>query len=177
MIVKYYIDTSGAQLTLQQSKAELPAHLTGYVNKMTNTLLENLRKEAPKRTGKFAQGLRSERTGMISANRVEMAVVAGGEHGFVAPYLMYGTRPHTITSTKPMPMCYESGVVGYAYRVNHPGTKPHPFVDNAVSATNAMLAKETKTMLRRLPMIRFSGRSVSLSELIGRAEQVSNTLE
>lgn len=177
MIVKYYIDTSGAQLCLKQSQAELPAQLQVYVKRMSDSLLENLRDKAPKRTGKFAQGLRSQQTGVISGNRVEMAVVAGGEHGFVAPYLMYGTRPHTITSTRPMPMCYESGVVGYAYRVNHPGTKPHPFLDNAVSATNAMLAKETGAMLRRLPMIKFSGKSVSLSELIGRAEQVSNTLE
>jgi len=177
MIAKYYVDAHGAQLTLQQSKAQLPAHLAGYVNKMTNTLLENLRKEAPKRTGKFAQGLRSRSVGVISPTRVEMAVVAGGEHGFVAPYLMYGTRPHMITSSKPMPMCYESGVVAFAHTVNHPGTKPHPFVDNAVSTTNAVMANETRKMLRKLPMIRFSGKSVSLSSLISGAQQVANELE
>lgn len=177
MIAKYYVDAHGAQLTLQQSKTQLPAHLTGYVNKMTNTLLENLRKEAPKRTGLFAQGLKAQQTGMLSPTRVEMVVAAGGEHGFVAPYLMYGTRPHMITSSKPMPMCYESGLAGFSHTVNHPGIKPHPFVDKAVSATNAVMANETRKMLRQLPMIRFSGKSVSLSSLISGAQQVANELE
>lgn len=117
---------------------------------------EALRKTAPKRTGQFARDLffRSYDRGSMTF----VKVYAGGEHAFVLDFLRYGTRAHEIplggsaaqmAKGYPLRFYWEKGPQGPGvYRfwsVNHPGTQPDPFIDEAMAdVEDDMLAELRK---------------------------------
>ncbi len=78
-------------------------------------LLAALKKHAPKSPGLFAAGLRRyRRPATLRGDVVAIDIVAGGQHGYLAPFIMEGTRPHMITSTRSMPIKYGDEVVSFA---------------------------------------------------------------
>jgi hypothetical protein len=92
---------------------------------------------------------------VLKGTRAQIDIVAGGKHGYLAPFLMHGTKPHLIRSDRPMPLgCSDGEVFAFSYTVSHPGTKPNPFVANALKAANVRLAEEGKKKIRMLSMMR-----------------------
>ncbi len=155
MITSFYVDARGAIVSLNKSKVELKAMLEAFVGKESDALLAALKKHAPKKTGIFAGGLRRyRRPAAFGGNVISIDIVAGGKHGYLAPFIMKGTRPHTITSTRPMPIKYGDQVVSFAYSVRHPGTKPSKFVEEALSETNRGIGTEAQGVVRMLSMMR-----------------------
>lgn len=105
-------------------------------------VLDALKRHANRDTGLFAEGLffRTYDRG----HQAEARFYAGGEHAFVLPFLIEGTRPHLIprggaaemlAKGYPLRFYWEKGPAGpgiyYFWEVHHPGTKPSPFVDDA----------------------------------------------
>jgi len=88
------------------------------------------REEAPKKTGKFASGIRFR------------TYVQGDRVGFTSStpqplgkFIIEGTKPHAIEPKGPgYPLRFfweKIGKVVFTYHVNHPGTKPNPFIERA----------------------------------------------
>lgn len=105
-------------------------------------LLESLQRETiaeakanvPRKTGHLG---RSIVRGRISGNSAEVIANAG-----YAAYVEYGTRPHVITPKRARVLAWPANAGGrrltgrpragaamrFSKRVNHPGTKPQPFL-------------------------------------------------
>lgn len=65
--------------------------------------------------------------------------------GVVGAVLYGGSKPHVITSSRPMPM--PDG--GFAYRVNHPGTKGNKEkIDNAMARAAEMTRNQVAYLVR-----------------------------
>jgi hypothetical protein len=86
--------------------------------------------EAPKKTGKFARGIRF-RT-FIKGETVGFTTSTPQPLG---KWIIEGTKPHPITPKGPgYPLAFyweKMGQMWYTYHVNHPGTKPNPFIERA----------------------------------------------
>jgi hypothetical protein len=90
--------------------------------------------EAPSRTGKFSRGIRF-RT-YVSANEMGFTVSLPQPLG---GWILHGTSPHVIRARggRPLAFFWQKGPRGagtyFFMSVNHPGTKPNPFMDRALS--------------------------------------------
>ena len=83
---------------------------------------------APSRTGALRQSIRVRRTLTF---RGPSSVV--GTDLFYAPYVHDGTPPHVIRPRRARALRFTAGGrVVFAARVNHPGTKAGPFLDQAL---------------------------------------------
>ena len=156
MIASFYIDASGALVSLAGSRAKLVPMVDAFVWEQSNLLLRKMKAFAPKRTGLFAKGLRRYRrpATAVVGGVAKVDVVAGGPHGFVSKFLMHGTRPHRITSSRPMPMVYEGEAVSFAHSVSHPGMQRSDFVERAADDVRRTLPLAARKSLRMLPMLR-----------------------
>lgn len=105
-------------------------------------VVKQLKIHAPRKTGKFAEGLfyRTYEDG----DKVEIRFYAGGEHGYVLPFLAYGTHDHIIPTGGsaaqkakgyPLRFFWQKGPHGPGYyafwQVHHPGTNASPFIGYA----------------------------------------------
>lgn len=116
------------------------------VEEETERLLELLRQEAPKKTELFAEGLRSNISAPAPGFGFSSASVrASGEHGFLLPFIVLGTRAHEIPTEGsaaqlakgyPLSFYWEKGPRGpgwyHFWSVQHPGTKPNDFIQRAI---------------------------------------------
>ena len=86
------------------------------------------RAEAPKKTGDFARGIKWR--SFIRANAVGFTISTPKPLG---DWIARGTPPHVIVPRGPgYPLRFViGGRTIYTYRVNHPGTKPNPFMQRA----------------------------------------------
>jgi len=113
-----------------------------------------LRHYAPKRTGKFAEGL-AYRTD-TRARSTTLTFYARGEHAFLLPMLTGGTAPHPIYPHGDYPLSFfwprgpEGAKVYHYMHVNHPGTIPDPFVANALDALSPQLEMSLARVARRV---------------------------
>lgn len=123
------------------------------------TMITALRRTAPRKTGKFAAGLfyrTYEREGGY-----EIRFYAGGEHGYVLPFLLYGTADHIIpkggsaaqmAKGYPLRFFWAKGPKGpgtYRYwSVHHPGTNPSPFVGQARTEAAPLIREELRQIVK-----------------------------
>ena len=86
--------------------------------------------EAPKKTGEFSRNIRY-RT-FVRSDSVGFTVSMPQPLG---KWITDGTRPHVIRPRgQGYPLRFTvNGRTVYAYRVNHPGTKPNPFTERAAA--------------------------------------------
>lgn len=114
------------------------------VTGLGDDLVHILRRRAPRKSGKFAEGIRA-----YGMRRVwwetELLVGAEGEHGFLLPFIKLGTRPHIIprggsaaqlAKGYPLSFYWEKGPRGpgwyHFWSVQHPGTKANPFIHRSL---------------------------------------------
>lgn len=91
------------------------------------------RRLAPTRTGRLRNSIVARRARDISGR-----FISGYEVTATAPYSAFvhqGTRPHTILPRRASVLRFNvGGAVVFTRRVNHPGTRPQPFLTDAVRA-------------------------------------------
>ena len=106
---------------LLESRREEVQHLRGR-------MVDLMQEEAPKKTGEFARNIRGR------------VFVQGDKIGFttsspqpLGQFIVGGTKAHVIRPRgQGYPLRWESGgQVYFAYRVNHPGTRPNDYVSRA----------------------------------------------
>jgi hypothetical protein len=113
-----------------------------------------IRHYAPKRSGKFAEGIRYRTDERGSSTT--LTFFASGEHAFVLPFLTEGTRPHPIDphGDYPLRFFWKRGPRGpgiYHYmHVEHPGTLPDPFMERAIDAMSPQMDMALSRIGRRV---------------------------
>jgi len=132
--------SASIQVTSQPSTRELVKRVLAAKEGVTQDRREMLRgqgrrfvqyaqEEAPKRTGEFASKI-AYRT-FVSGDTDELRVYTQQPLG---KWILEGTRPHVIRA-KNAPILrfywHKVGRVVYFKSVNHPGTKPNPFMSRA----------------------------------------------
>lgn len=93
------------------------------------TAVSYLRREAPKKTGKFAAGIRFQTR--ESGDTIRLTTSAPQPLG---KWIVGGTQPHEITprgSGYPLRFQAADGSIVRTYRVRHPGTEPNPYPSRA----------------------------------------------
>jgi hypothetical protein len=117
--------------------------LSGRFTAANKQLLDDQRdwvRDEGKRFVKIAQRRAPEDTGEFKRSIRYRTFGTGSSLGFttsaaepLATWIVGGTDPHTITPRgSGYPLRFEvGGQVVYAYRVNHPGTEPNPFISEA----------------------------------------------
>jgi len=96
------------------------------------TLTYRQRSEAPRRTGKMASRITSQHMPSDFGRYLEAAAGVNpgsyGQRGY-AQIVSSGSRPHVIYPRFARALRFViAGQVIYARRVNHPGTKPNPYL-------------------------------------------------
>jgi len=141
----------GTGLFARKSTA-LRAQRREFAREAGRLMQGSLRRHAPRSqprpdkkntSGLFANGIRYR--SRETERGVEVIFYASGPHAFVLPFLIHGTKPHVIPTGGaaaqrakgyPLRFFWEKGPSGpgiYRYwSVNHPGTKPDPFVQEAL---------------------------------------------
>lgn len=108
------------------------------------------------RTGRLRRSImRGPITGSYGAGTLAIDVHAGGLGGVeYAGYVHDGTRPHVIAPAKRKALRFvQAGSFRFAGRVNHPGTAPRPFMDEALARTSDQFAR-VLTSATRLAFVR-----------------------
>ena len=94
--------------------------LEPYISALAGRAEELMREGAPRRTGRLTSSIHRE------AGRLEAAV---GPRAPYAIYVEYGTRPHVIRPVHARALRFEAGGhIVFAAWVQHPGTRPQPFI-------------------------------------------------
>lgn len=108
-----------------------PAEARRVVRRRNEALRDDLVRRMPRRTGETARRTRAVATGEYEG-RVEIPEVPGR-------FLIEGTRPHVIRGN---PLRFRSGERWvFARLVRHPGTRAHPFAQQAARAAVGPLAR------------------------------------
>lgn len=128
-----------------------------------------LRKHAPKSSGVFARGIIYVL--QEGAQATTLSILSTGRHAFLLPFIVHGTRPHQIprggsaaqlAKGYPLRFYWEKGPKGpgiyYFWSVNHPGTKPNPFIDRALAERQPIMAANVQKMATKLTKTRQFGR-------------------
>jgi hypothetical protein len=117
-----------------------------------------IRRNAPKKTGIFASGIMFR--ALDEGYTTTAQVISTGEHAFVLNFLRYGTVPHPIpkggsaemmAKGYPLRFYWEKGPTGpgiyFFWSVNHPGTDPHPFIDDAMEFVEESALRELRKVV------------------------------
>ena len=137
-------------LDLQKFLDTLPAKLEanvmrGALRAGANVIRTQAKANVPVKSGLLRAGLKittRSRRGVVTAS-----VKAGGKHGFIAPWIEFGTAAHKIASKKGW---LSFGGI-FAKSVDHPGAKPHPFMRPALdSEANRAIVAAAEYMKKRL---------------------------
>ena len=100
--------------------------------------------EAPKDTGKFADGIYVDQTTSWMSELPQAQIRVKGEHAFLLPFIVKGTKAHEIPTGGssaqmakgyPLSFYWQNGPKGpgqyFFWSVWHPGTQPNDFVTRA----------------------------------------------
>ena len=112
------------EVTMREMRAAADRSLT--------RLQKRERQEMPRRSGKMASSVQKRIEGM--GGRV-------GPRIFYAPYVHDGTKPHTILPRNKKALWWP-GAAHPVRRVQHPGTKPNPFVERTLKGEKVAVKNE-----------------------------------
>lgn len=116
---------------LQKMLDSLPAKLEanvmrGALRAGMKVVMEDVKNNAPVDSGELKSGLKigtKSRRGLVTAS-----IKATGKHGYLAPFIEFGTRPHSIKKgAKLSSGKYQDGVL-------NPGLSPKPFMRPALDS-------------------------------------------
>lgn len=92
--------------------------------------LQALRREAPKRTGRYAAGIIAKQRTSAATRSIRLEFY--GPHP-LSLWIIHGTRPHRIVPVRARALHFTvNGEEVFARWVSHPGTKPNPFHQRAL---------------------------------------------
>lgn len=113
-----------------------------------------MKTRAPFFTGKLRQGIGSR----IESEPGLTQVIIYGTASYL-PYVLGGTRPHPIPK-EPLPpgralrWMGRGGIgVNFARSVNHPGTKPNPFPEEAIGVIETYIVNEFADAMREAVIV------------------------
>ncbi len=150
-----------AQGRFARRTEELARARRGIVRQEGRALVQALKTFAPKKSGKFAEGIayRTDERG----DSTTLTIYARGEHAFLLPILTGGSRPHIIPRggsaaqlAKGYPLRFfgQHGPRGpgiyYYWSVRHPGTEPSDFAAKAIESREPQIEYNTLRMVRQV---------------------------
>ena len=101
-----------------------------------------------------ATGIASKSGALVRSIHIEPAqgylarIVADAPH---ARFYEYGTRPHRIEAKNGKALYFQVNGKGvFARSVNHPGTKPHPFMQKAADYARVLIVAEMRAALNKV---------------------------
>jgi HK97 gp10 family phage protein len=114
----------------KQAGGSLPGKLERAMVTSTTLVAEDARRTGPDRFKNQTGNLR--RSIFRRVDGPHRGVIGVGEK--YGAYVEFGTRPHVITPKKGKFLAFKSksGKVVYAKRINHPGSRPYPFMQPAM---------------------------------------------
>jgi HK97 gp10 family phage protein len=139
------ITTTGLDQFVSKYRRMPQAVRAGMVQSMTRVVIQGeaiSKRLVRKKTGTTARSITHKVRG-------GGATVIGewGSVYKVAKWLELGTRPHRIVGN---PWLYWPGAAHPVRAVNHPGTRPYPFIRPAGRQIRPIVRKEFQAMLRRV---------------------------
>jgi hypothetical protein len=147
-----YREAAGKFAGYASGLADSQREMARYVGR---TGVSILRREAPKRSGIFAQGI-NYRTHQTGPAQFEARFYSSGPHAFLDAIIRYGSVAHVIAArNKPVLKFYwakgPNGAGIYYYkRVNHPGTKPNDYVGRAMPELRDLAISEFRSRAIRV---------------------------
>lgn len=123
--------------TDRRLKFDWPAASRAWAASVAPEATALMKAHAPFRTGAMRQGISSR----IEETPESTSVVLYSTAPY-APFVIGGTQPHTITARNARALRWvgRGGMgVNFATRVNHPGTKPDDFPEQAMTVATPML--------------------------------------
>lgn len=129
------VDFTGIRIDRQALSNELRGP-NGSVARYAIRRAEDVRQTAKRLVGVDTGKLRASIVKRFVPSGPDGFVVLVGVESSGVPYALYhheGTRPHVILPKKGRYLVFtsRSGALVFARKVNHPGTKPNPFLENA----------------------------------------------
>lgn len=128
---------------------------------MGRDLMGYLRAEAPKKSGKFAQGINY--LTVEKGSETVLTFYVKGDHAFLLPFITKGTKPHIIPTGGaaaqmakgyPLRFFWPNGPQGpkiyYFWSVRHPGTKPNDFVGRVLDSHREEVRLRLNRVARRV---------------------------
>jgi len=148
--VRFIVEAGEAQRAFAGAKAALPVRMGLLARALERIVTDFVRQEAPRRTGEMAQGIRGYV--MPAGDVFSVEVRAEGPHAHVVPFILEGTRAHTIVARGHALKFQAGGETLYRPAVRHPGTRANPFVERAVARAMGLLLDTTGYHVRALPL-------------------------
>lgn len=102
--------------------------MRGALRAGANVIKEEAKQNINSISGQLAKGLKVSTSG--KGGEVIASVKAKGPHGYIANWVEFGTKPHTITAEEGSLLLDAT----FAGSVDHPGASPHPFMRNSLDA-------------------------------------------
>lgn len=132
------------------------ASMTAGAKRLSALVVESLRRTSAQtagwarvntlfrsRTGRLRAGISSRLTSRTSAR-----VTSSAKHSH---YVEDGTRPHVIRPRRKKALRFvQNGVVRFAKQVNHPGTKPRPFMKQARDRAEPLFDRLCREAVERM---------------------------
>jgi hypothetical protein len=140
--VQLALDLREFDQAVQRLGVATEAGARALVGHTAQRALDILRQRVPVRTGKLRDSLQIRREGELSA-------FVGTDLPY-ARFLTEGTRPHRIVPRQAQALRFEAeGAIVFARAVQHPGTRPVPFVEEATQELITAAQEEADALLAR----------------------------
>lgn len=148
--VRFLVKTELAERAFSGASAALPVRMGLLARSLEELVTASVRQEAPRRTGELARNIKGYVTPAGSVFAVEVRVE--GQRAEVVPFILEGTRAHTIRARGQALRFQVGGETLYRQAVQHPGTGANPFVERGVAQAMGLLLQTTGYHLRALPL-------------------------
>lgn len=118
---------------LRMLPKEVSERLIIFLREIADYAYRRMLELTPVKTGGLRNSIRKD----VDESRLQAQIGAAARH---APYVEFGTRPHSIEPVRARALRFTvGGEIVFARLVRHPGTKPQLFVRRAAEETIAAL--------------------------------------
>lgn len=141
-MANFSIKIEGLDELIRDSKragGQLPGLLQQAMVKATSMIQQEARRVAPdrfkNRTGNLRRSIQSRVYGPQKGK-----VFVGADYGY---FVEAGTRPHTILPVNKKMLAFKvGGKLVFARKINHPGSRPYPFMEPAFKENTPKIVQE-----------------------------------
>lgn len=141
MTLSFDVDASDLIAKAEQLDRDVKSALVSAVKDSSEAGALEAKIRAPRRTGHLAEEIYAQHASAVSGDAVVGSITAEADY---AEAVSKGTMPHVIEARRGGSLRFSAGgSVVFRKRVNHPGTKPNPFMQDgearAASELNSSL--------------------------------------